>query len=390
MFNNVVLDVVIGLVFIYLLYSLLVSIIHEMIATHLAFRAKILEKAIARMLDDGVSTHNAFVDRLSGYWQLLGRTKYLDDKKFTSAFYGHPLIKYLAEDKWHSKPSYLAADNFSKVIVDLLHGVDTDLHGINVLRVKEALAAGQLKLSDFAAAPIEPTPDSPLKNKDINPQTQRFLQSLLADAQGDVIRFKLLLENWYDATMERATGWYKKYTQFGLLLTGFVVAIAFNVDTIAIVNKLSKDPKLRQQMIEAANAYVAKKPDTGTTIITASKDDSLIQRRNALLKKADDLLNKDINSVNDVIGLGWKDGFWEWHDLQADKPWWRIFMGWLVTALAISLGAPFWFDLLNKLVKMRGTGVKADSGSATITVKDASAVQGIIINTNKPGEEAVG
>jgi hypothetical protein len=35
--------------------------------------------------------------------------------------------------------------------------------------------------------------------------------------------------------------------------------------------------------------------------------------------------------------------------------WIEIGLGWLVTALAIMLGAPFWFDVLNKFVVVRST-----------------------------------
>ena len=65
MFNNVALDVFIGLVFVFLLYSLLATILQEMISTKLAFRSKVLEKAIIRMLEDGkATTANGFWSRL--------------------------------------------------------------------------------------------------------------------------------------------------------------------------------------------------------------------------------------------------------------------------------------------------------------------------------------
>lgn len=388
MFNNVVLDVVIGLVFIFLLYSLLASIVHEIIATNLAFRAKILEKAIARMLDDGPADRNPVVDRLSGYLQLLGRTKYLEDKKFAASFYGHPLVKYLAEDKWHSKPSYLESGNFSKVVIDLLHGLETDLHGTNILKIKESLAAGQLRLADFASAPIDTDGTANNVLQDINPQTQRFLQSLLSDAQGDINKFRSSLEKWFDNTMERASGWYKKYTQVGLLITGFIIAMIFNVDSIAIVNKLSKDPKAREQLVQTANAYVQQHKDAAAGIAKPG-DDSLLIRQKELLKQADALLQKDIKSANNVIGLGWENGFFKSSELQKDESKKRMVIGWLITALAISLGAPFWFDLLSKLVKIRGAGGKSDSGVSQGTT-NVSVQPAITVNTNNTGEEAVG
>src|SRR6185437_11523646 len=121
MFNNVALDVFIGLVFIFLLYSLLATIIQEMIATRLAFRAKVLEKAIIRMLEDlETDNHRPFGDRIDGFLHILGLKNILKNTTVAPWFYAHPLIKYLGEDNYYSKPAYLHARNFSKVILDLL------------------------------------------------------------------------------------------------------------------------------------------------------------------------------------------------------------------------------------------------------------------------------
>ncbi len=121
MFNNVALDVFIGLVFVFLLYSLLATIIHEMIATRLGFRAKVLEKAILRMLED-TQTNNSmpFGDRIDGFLHLLGLKNLLKNGNIAPWFYAHPLIKYLGEDNYYSKPAYIDAGNFSKVMIDLL------------------------------------------------------------------------------------------------------------------------------------------------------------------------------------------------------------------------------------------------------------------------------
>jgi hypothetical protein len=47
-----------------------------------------------------------------------------------------------------------------------------------------------------------------------------------------------------------------------------------------------------------------------------------------------------------------------WHWKTKGGWWWQLYwhgVGWLLTALAISLGAPFWFDMLNKLIVVRST-----------------------------------
>src|SRR5258705_7006034 len=125
MFNNVALDIFIGLVFVFLLYSLLATIVQEIIATWLAFRSKVLEKAILRMLEDGRNTSRvSFLDRLKGFFHMLGLFDFLRNTKIAPWFYAHPMVKYLGEDNYYSKPAYLSAKNFSKVLIDLLKGIE--------------------------------------------------------------------------------------------------------------------------------------------------------------------------------------------------------------------------------------------------------------------------
>ena len=66
--------------------------------------------------------------------------------------------------------------------------------------------------------------------------------------------------------------------------------------------------------------------------------------------------------------IGWGDGRAEFHS-------WTI-LGWLLTALLVMLGGPFWFDLLSRLVSLRGAGPKPltaadDTASATTLLKSA-------------------
>ncbi len=65
--------------------------------------------------------------------------------------------------------------------------------------------------------------------------------------------FKVKLEEWFDDTMERATGWYKRYTRVVLFIIGLIVAYVFNVDAIAIHRILSTNKIAREQMVQMAN-----------------------------------------------------------------------------------------------------------------------------------------
>lgn len=371
MFNSVVLDVTIGLVFIFLLYSLLASLIQEIIATALAFRARILVKSLSRMLQDEEAL-SSFQARAKSWAQVLFNQKVIKNQSLTDLFYRHPLLKYLGEDQWFSKPAYLTAKNFSKVIIDVLRGTAKAGDDFRPF-IENVLKTGQVNFNNIDFT--------------IDAGTLKYLNTLWVDASGDVQRFTLQLENWFDETQVRSTGWYKQYTQVILLFVGLAIAIVFNVDTFHIVEKLSKDDNLRAQMVQQAGNYIKEHPDLKAEIearqqrihdslkYNSTKKDSLQkesryldsvskayeERLRASLKKADSLVNTDIAKVNQLLGLGWTNTceannttcgcfcFYVPKNFTATTP-----IGWLITAIAISLGAPFWFDLLNKLFKLRG------------------------------------
>jgi hypothetical protein len=79
-------------------------------------------------------------------------------------------------------------------------------------------------------------------------------------------------------------------------------------------------------------------------------------RRDTLLNRADRLVKTEIGAVNGILGIGIHN--YEWKGVKAFL---KSLAGWILTALAISLGAPFWFDLLNKFMKLRSsTAIKTD------------------------------
>ncbi len=376
MFNSVVLDVVIGLVFIYLLYSLLVTVIQEMIATVFNFRAKILQRAIVRMLEDDEKFKSAF-SSLSHLFRSKGN---LSGKHSLSYdFYNHPLIKFLGENTRHKAPSYIDKETFSKVLTDLLRG--------------ENVKPGD-DVSSFIQQSLD---DKKVKwgTSGIGDQTLSYLNSIWADAEGDVSRFRAYLENWFEETMLRATGWYKRHTRFIVFVVGLAIVILFNVNTIEIVNKLEKDPKIREQIVQQADAFAKAHPDLDKDILLQkmkfqnlpkenAKSDSarmnqqdsssdleqlelLKAEENKLFDRADSIMRTDISKTNGLLGLGWQTSQFKSMNLIGLG---KAILGWLITALAVSLGAPFWFDLLSKLMKLRNaltnTNTKQQESQPTV------------------------
>ena len=361
-----ILDVVIGLVFVYLLYSMLATIVQEFIATLFSFRAKVLERAIFRMLEDG----KLFDRRFSSIKALFKKeSPFSKGRNLVTLFYEHPTVKYLSEGKRNDKPSYISKEYFSRVIIDLLRGENIKQGDDIKPLIEKALSDGIIPGTEIR----------------IGEETLKQLRSLWFESEGEVQKLRTLLEEWFDATMQRCSGWYKAKTQYILLFIGLVTAIVFNVDTIAITGKLQKDPALRESMVQQADKFIKDHPklydkglqkikQTDTTKL-AKTDSALMDRGTMLIQKADSLVKTDLTKTNGLLGLGWegfsfsklgqsvqtasKSGIWSFLYFILVGIWIGLgkLIGWLVTALAISLGAPFWFDLLNKLMKLR-TSIK--------------------------------
>lgn len=185
------------------------------------------------------------------------------------------------------------------------------------------------------------------------------------------------VEQWFNDAMDRAGGWYKRHTQLWLVLIGLLFAMAFNIDTIAIATDLWSDPTLRQSVVEQAQKYQL--PSTGGQPITGP--DQAAQA----IRDLNTQLGQDLR-----LPIGWRvvpvplqagqvctllpqkadeigGIFYNGDCVQvretAPNPNVGLFSklaGWLITAAAVSQGAPFWFDLLQKVVNMRLSGKKPE------------------------------
>ncbi len=285
MFGSNVLEVVIGLVFVYSLLSLLCSTINEQIIVRFfALRANTLEDGIKTILT--TIPHDPRVQNL------------------TQKFYEHPLIQSLAMGV--RKPSYIPARTFTLVLKDILKDANIDLKTIPVLK------------------PI--------------------LDQIKTDAQQELAS----IENWYDDAMDRVSGWYKRKTQVIILLMGLLITVSLNVDTIAITTSLTNNSALRATIVSAAQGSA--NPQTNTNVANTNLT----------------TLQNQIEQIQPIIG-------WSPSPLPKDIWGWLLkIAGLLATTFAISLGAPFWFDLLNKFVTFRSSGPPPPKDSRTTSSTDTT------------------
>jgi len=295
------LQVVIGLVFVLLLLSLLATTLMELIASFFGLRGRNLEKALENILS---STE-------------------VDDQ-LLHAFKNNALYKQLSYKygKSRQSPSYLSDDSFQSILFDII------LNG-------KGMEALEQQIND-------------LPNDDL----KKVLTQFMEETNHDIDQFRGKVKKWYNNVMDRASGWYKRYTQKILVGVGFCIAILFNADTIAIYERLESDPETLQKVLTLAEDYVNGNEE-GTTALAVDPSSEFEES----LAKLESLVNDQIETVKSPLGLGWKNVVWSevtWLDVLTKA------LGWIVTALAISLGAPFWFDLLRKLVNIRSSGNKPE------------------------------
>ncbi|MFN5443650.1 MAG: hypothetical protein ACK48V_05425, partial [Crocinitomicaceae bacterium] len=369
----------------FLIYSLLATTINEGIAVNFNLRGRKLEHAIRRMLDDGFHTEHTFwsvckdliksvlvrLKKILFYFRFSCPTpKDPKQMSFVELFYNEPLIKYLGENKISKRPSYISPDFFSKAVLKILFDKGKSPE---ITACLEGLTDAEkfLHIKNGAASLTE-----------IN-ETRTLLLTMLDNSNNDIEIFKSKLENWFDETMHRASGWYKKQSQLITLLIGFSIAVVFNVNTIKLVQQLSRDKEAAKKMTELSVQYVDSHKDS--TGHLSEKHEAIA---NSFFLRADSLIKSDFKSANQIIGIGWdySDSLKKFCNKKIKnhekciQPCvlkkvpiktnsqkvefifsnfnFRTIVGYIITAIAISFGAPFWFDLLSKFVSIRGAGAK--------------------------------
>ena len=281
MLDHPIIDVSLGLIFIYVTLSLVASAVQEWIASLCGLRSKNLWSGVKNLIGD----------------------------EYAKKVYGHPLIKNLAKE--NKLPSYIAPETLSTVLLEVLareqNGKPFVAHTGDDARVMVG------KIGD----------EHPLKE---------ILGALIDNSENAANALNHRLAGWFDEGMTRVSGWYKRQAKVFIFIIAAVVALATNASSIHIAEELWRNDALRAQI--AAQAEIA----------TKEGDVSKLEAENLGRLEA--------------FPIGWSGLPSTWLD------WLKSVLGWLITTAAVSLGAPFWFDLLGKVANLRGSGRNAQTKKA--------------------------
>ena len=324
LFGSNILEVAIGMMFVFLLLSLLCSAFSELIESFLQFRSRDLKKGINRLLND---------------------------PSLGTELLNHPLIKPLGEN-----PSYIPARTFSLA----LWSIATNAGRGGITQDLSTIRKSISELDDKTYGPLKVP-----------------LLTLIDEAGNDIDKARTNIEEWYNDAMDRVSGWYKRRTHRILVVIGFLAASILNIDTINVARMLWYNDTMRTSIVSAANSYIEDQPAEQRAGQQAPADQGdPRQQAEAALDKIK-FLRGEINDLGLPIGWVAADG----NPANAEDPrrtpqsgygWFLKFLGILFTALAVSQGAPFWFDLLNKFIVIRST-IKPREKSQVQPSKDRPA-----------------
>jgi len=300
-------DIAVSLIVVFVMLSVFCSSLLEWYAQRVGARARFLRIGLLHMLgDDGL------------YRQVVN----------------HPLIEALGKGGSRGPgPAYIPSMVFADALLDsvvdraatIVAGSPAmDMTPIDIIGLRAHLAKLDAEKFSIASA--------------LGPIVRR---------SNDMDKVRAEIAKWYEAQTDRVTGWYKAFARKHLLIFGLLIAVAFNIDTIAITKQVAAQPGLRSVLAGYANDPKFLKLGTiddsqvsSTTEVTTAKE------------------AKEFWDRAPGLPFGWNKNI-----LEAFKtiPIWdqaMVLVGWLLTGLGVSLGAPFWFDLLNKVASLRAAGPK--------------------------------
>ena len=344
---NSYLETAIAVIFVIVVFSIIAYIIQELIAANLQYRGKMLKNSL-KLLLDGRGNMSTIVDNI----------------------YNHPQIHKLQELS-EKLPSYVPSANFALALIDQV--------------AKNAPAASGDLFNDFKAGITAFT----AANGDLKTLLTDYLNT-----SSNIKELQVNIEKWFNEYMDRVTGWYKKNTAITMRLIAVAVAIGFNVDLIKITKAINSNSTLKANLVAAADkladqpSYIknlyedninkrlslaAASHKAELDSVTNAKDSSGITAVNIKIEADKDSILKNYtkNRIVDIdtllskidpseLPIGWNRNM----ITEVRKDWLTTFIGWSLAAVAIMLGAPFWFDLLMKLVNIRRAGIKPKTSTS--------------------------
>jgi len=324
------LEILIALALVYFLFSTLVSVLFEWYAYKTQQRGRFLYETILKLLNDPVN------------------------QSYGANLYSQYSINQLKKDK-DSYPQYISSSMFADALIDLIGTQSETLQFENVFDSQDSNNIMEVNMHENRFTdPYERF------QKGVEQMNYSALKSQLRafhEKTTNYLELKKMIMDWFDDYMARVSGWYKLKTKTALFYISLGIALAFNLDSIALVKKLNTDNTLRANLVVQAEQKVLKKELQEMAAAKATNGNTSTKQQEAIedhAKKVEEQL-KEINDAAIPIGYhGINDV------IKTHGNYYRFFwlLGILTSAYALSFGAPFWFEVMVKAINVRRAGIK--------------------------------
>ncbi len=331
MFGSEILEVAIGLVFIFFSCSVVCSGIYEAIARVWNIRANNLENRLKKLLGD---------------------------TKLVKEILQHPLVEGITAQSLLDKilgnrparPASIPNDILTDAVTDLVcQKVDIDKHTI----------------SEIVDTLYQEAKEEVQSNKSLK-SIATIVDKEVVELKDQIVHFRERVHNWFDDGMNATSKWYKRKVRFVIFFIAAIMCGWLNIDSIMITKALYTDDNLRAGVVEAVEVSLptledqfnaveeeSRKNETAGAEEAEESRDTIKEAQDALIAAKESLnkLNEDLKKLDIPIDRPYEKG-------KDFKYWFFKIIGLLLSTLAISMGAPFWFSILRQMMAIRGSTKK--------------------------------
>ena len=351
-----IIDLVVGIIFIYFMLSIICSSAVELFLSIFKSRAGLLENWLKQIFNlpaldsDGKPLHVSLGQAIMDHCMVTALSKrgtsntYIDPQNFVSALL----------DKITISPS--PADS---------NGIElppTSLAGYIEAIQNSTVLSGELKRTILIFANEASLAASAIRSVPAN-----ITGNITTSVKSEMQLFRDRLESWYSTNADRLTGTFKRTKAMPLtIMVSVIMVVSLNTDSIEISKYLYNNKAASKDLATTAiNTFQNYKDQMDTVLKTAASNSAGSTTTINQLKTQTTQLQNNIDSLRALdLPLGWKAA--NLKDLKSFTDYSvKHIPGWLATILAIMLGAPFWFDLLNKISNLRGSGPKPSLDSSS-------------------------
>jgi hypothetical protein len=366
-------DILIGISVVMLLVSMIVTVITQVISTLLNQRGKRLMKGISdllRQIDPELPTKIA--------------------DQIATGVLTHPMVR----SSKGRLGEIIHREELTKLLLELASGEGPQkLDDAAITKLQAALVKnGVCKAGD--AQQIQSQISDTLKNLGLfalqlelsHPELTNAARARIATLQQANSQFLAKINLWFDQTMDRVSERFTSQTRYVTFATGLVLALLLQLDTAALVSRLSTDPALRDFLLNQAIAIERNPPRNASQpalpaapASSAQPDSSAAAPQTAAgsgqptgapaqepMPSAAPVMNLNATDrqairdlmLNNVVGI--PEGFDDWTRRWTADNWAMKLMGIVLTALLLSLGAPFWYNALQNLIRLRSVIASKD------------------------------